>query len=322
MAKIWVYAELSHGGAVEKTVFEILTKARTLGADALECVALGPGATAAAAALGEYGATTVYASDDDTFSDFVAEPAAHVIAELIKQHQPSLVLAPFTYDARDTMARVSAKLGLTLHTGATDVLAVDKTQEAIFGGAKIVDVALGGNEPRIVLLRPKFTEAEPAGGAAANVVNVDVAVPDETKRARRTERHEEDATGPKLEEAPVVVSGGRGLQQAENFKLLEDLAAAIGNAAVGASRAVVDAGWVPYSMQIGQTGKTVKPKVYIACGISGATQHIVGMKSSERIIAINKDPDAPIFSLADLGIVGDALKVIPQLTDEVKSRKG
>jgi len=321
MPKIWVYAELSHAGAVDKTVLEILTKARTFGAD-LEAVALGPGATEAAALLGEYGAATLHASDDASFSDYIGEPAAHVLSELVKQHQPDLLLAPFTYDARDTLARVAARNGLTIHTGATDVLSLDTTQEAVFGGAKIVDVKLGGPAPRIVLLRPKFVEAESAGGGAANVVPVDVAIPEETKRSKRTERHEEESSGPKLEEAPVVVSGGRGLQQADNFKLLDDLAGAIGNAAVGASRAVVDAGWVPYAMQIGQTGKTVKPKVYIAVGISGATQHIVGMKSSERIVAINKDADAPIFSLADLGVVGDALKVVPQLTEEIKSRKG
>lgn len=321
MAKIWVYAEMDHNGVVEKTVLEILTKARTLGAD-LEAVALGPGATESAKVLGEYGATTVHAADDPAFADFVAEPAAHVLAELIKQHSPDLMLAPFTYDARDTLARVAARLGVTIQTGATDITAIDTAQEAIFGGVKIVDVKLEGAPPRIVLLRPKFTEAASAGGGAANVVGVDVAIPEETKRSKRVERHEEASTGPKLEDAPVVVSGGRGLQQAENFKLLDDLAAAIGKAAIGASRAVVDAGWVPYAMQVGQTGKTVKPKVYIAIGISGATQHIVGMKSSERIIAINKDPDAPIFSLADLGIVGDALKVVPQLTEEVKARKG
>jgi electron transfer flavoprotein alpha subunit len=321
MAKIWVYAELSHDGAIEKTVLEILTKARTLGAD-VEAVALGPGATSAAATLGEYGATALHASDDAVFADYVADPAAHVLTELIKQHAPDLILAPFTYDARDVLARVAARLGLTIQTGATDITAIDAAQEAIFGGNTIVDVKLEGPSPRIVLLRPKFTEASSGGGSPASVVNIDVAVPDEAKRAKRIERHEEESTGPKLEDAPVVVSGGRGLQQAENFKLLDDLASAIGNAAVGASRAVVDAGWVPYSMQVGQTGKTVKPKVYIAIGISGATQHIVGMKSSERIIAINKDPDAPIFSLADLGIVGDALKIVPQLTQEVKSRKG
>src|SRR5919108_417149 len=188
-------------------------------------------------------------------------------------------------------------------------------------GAQIVDVALQGAGPKLILIRPKSYEASPSGGTA-NVVPVEVSIGDDLKKAKRVERHEEESTGPKLEDAPVVVSGGRGLQDPANFKLLDELAAAIGNAAVGATRAVVDAGWVPYAMQIGQTGKTVKPKVYLAVGISGATQHIVGMKSSDRIVAINKDPDAPIFSLADLGIVGDALKVVPKLTEEVKSRKG
>ena len=321
MAKIWVYAELTTDGAVEKSVLEILTKARTLGGE-LEAVALGPGATNAAAVVGEYGATTLHASDDQAYADFVAQPAAHALAELCRQHQPALLLFPNSYDARDVAGRLSAKLGATLMANATDVLGEDGAQTAIFGGAKIVDVKLGGPGPKLVLVRPKSFEPESAGGGAAQVVPVEVAIPDEAKQAKRVERHEEAATGPKLEDAPVVVSGGRGLQQAENFKLLEELASAIGNAAVGASRAVVDAGWVPYNMQIGQTGKTVKPKVYIACGISGATQHIVGMKSSERIIAINKDADAPIFSLADLGVVGDALKILPQLTQEVKSRKG
>jgi electron transfer flavoprotein alpha subunit len=154
------------------------------------------------------------------------------------------------------------------------------------------------------------------------VVPVTVHIPDDAKRARRVERHEEAAQGPKMEEAKVVVAGGRGIQDPANFSLLQDLAAAIPNAAVGASRAVVDAGWVPYAMQIGQTGKTVSPEVYIAVGISGAIQHLVGMRSSKRIIAINKDKDAPILQYADLGIVGDALKILPQVTDAIRAARG
>ena len=319
MAKIWVYAEVGSDGP-DKTALEILTKARTLGGE-LEAVTLGPGATEAAKVLGEHGATTVFASDDAVFTDNIAQPAAEALVKLIEEHKPDAVLFGFSYDSRDVAGRVSARLGATIMSNAVDVLDADKAQTAIFGGAQIVDVTLGGNAPKLVLVRPKSFEAEASGGSA-NVVPVEVSIGDDLKKAKRVERHEEAATGPKLEDAPVIVSGGRGLQDPSNFKLLEELAAAIGNAAVGATRAVVDAGWVPYAMQIGQTGKTVKPKVYLAIGISGATQHIVGMKSSDRIIAVNKDADAPIFSLADLGIVGDALKVVPKLTEEVKSRKG
>ena len=320
MAKIWVYVEVSADGQPDKTALEVLTKARTLGGE-LEAVALGPGATQAAKVIGEHGATTVYASDDAVYADHIAQPAAEALAKLIEEHKPAAVLFGFAYDSRDVAGRLAARLGSTVMSNSTDVLGEDKAQTAILGGAQIVDVTLNGAGPKLILIRPKSFDAEPSGGTA-NVVPVEVAIGDDLKKARRTDRHEEEATGPKLEEAPVVVSGGRGLQDPSNFSLLEELAAAIGNAAVGATRAVVDAGWVPYAMQIGQTGKTVKPKVYLAIGISGATQHIVGMKSSDRIIAINKDADAPIFSLADLGIVGDALKVVPKLTDEVKSRKG
>ena len=319
MGKLWVYAEVSSDG-VDKTALEVLTKARELDPE-VEAVVLGPGATEGAKIIGEHGAKTVYASDDAVFTDHIAQPAAEALAKLIEEHKPSAVLFGFSYDSRDVAGRVAAKLGSTIMSNVTEVLGSDKAQTAIFGGAQIVDVALAGNEPKLVLVRPKAYEASPSGGTA-NVVPVDVQISDDLKKAKRTERHEEETTGPKLEDAPVIVSGGRGLQDPSNFKLLDELAGAIGNAAVGATRAVVDAGWVPYAMQIGQTGKTVKPKVYLAIGISGATQHIVGMKSSDRIVAVNKDPDAPIFSLADLGVVGDALKVVPKLTEEVKSRKG
>ncbi|MDQ4125425.1 MAG: electron transfer flavoprotein subunit alpha/FixB family protein [Actinomycetota bacterium] len=319
MAKVWVFAEVSPDGTVDNAALELLTKAREIG-DEVEAVALGPGATDAVEKLGEYGATTVYASDDDVYGDYLAQPAAQALHELIEEHEPDLVLFATNYDSRDIAGRVSAKTGSTLMSNVTGLFSVDKAQTAIFGGATLVDVELEG-DPKLVLVRPKSFVAEPSGGSA-ELVEVDVDIDDDLKKAERVERHEEEASGPRLEDAPVVISGGRGLGEAGNFKLLDELAGLIGNAAVGATRAVVDSGWVPYAYQIGQTGKTVKPGVYIAVGISGATQHIVGMKGAKRIIAINKDEEAPIFQIADLGVVGDALKILPQLIDEVKSRKG
>jgi electron transfer flavoprotein alpha subunit len=315
---MWVYAEV-HDGKVDQTALEILTRARELGGD-LQAVALGPGATDAAATLGEYGATTVYVSDDPVYGDYVAQPVAYALHELIQQHSPDAVLFAMNYDSRDIAGRLSARTGSTLMSNVTGIAGPNRAETAIFGGATLVDVDLGGS-PKLLLVRPKSFEAQASGGSA-EIMPVDVQVPDDLKRSRRLERHEEAASGPKLEEAPVVLAGGRGLQDPSNFKLLEELASALGGAAVGATRAVVDAGWVPYAMQIGQTGTTVKPGVYLAFGISGATQHIVGMKGAKKIVAVNKDEEAPIFQIADLGIVGDALKILPQLIEEVKSRKG
>ncbi|MGH2711062.1 MAG: electron transfer flavoprotein subunit alpha/FixB family protein [Actinomycetota bacterium] len=317
MATVWVYAELSSGGEVSKPALEILTKARDLG-DSVAAVALGSGAKEAAKVLGEYGATTVYAGDHEVFDSHLAQPRVEALHQLITEHQPNLVLFATTYDSRDVAGRLQARTASTLMGNATDVPAVDRAQTQIFGGSKIVDVELKGPDPKLVLVRPKSFVAEPSGGSA-QVVEVNADIGDDLKHARVTEVHEEEASGPKLEEAPVVLSGGRGLQEAKNFELLNELAKVIGNAAVGATRAVVDAGWVPYNMQIGQTGITVKPDVYIAVGISGATQHQVGMRESKRIIAINKDPDAPIFKLADLGVVGDALKIVPAITEAIRS---
>jgi len=319
VAGIWVYADVKPG-KVDSSALELLTKARDLDGE-VSAVALGPGATEAATTLGEYGASTVFASDDEVYADYVGQPAAHALAELVREHQPSLVLFGTTYDSRDVAGRLQAMLGCTLMSNANDVQGPNGAQTQIFGGTKIVDVSLGGPEPRLVLVRPKSFAAEPSGGQA-NVVPVNVDVPDELKKAKRVERHEEEATGPKLEDAKVVISGGRGLQDPSNFSLIEDLAKSIGNAAVGATRAVVDSGWVPYSYQVGQTGKTVKPEVYIAIGVSGAIQHLVGMKESKRIVAINKDADAPIFKIADVGVVGDALKIVPRLTEKIKAKKG
>ena len=320
MGAVWVWAALEPDGSVKPSAFELLTKARSLGSE-VAAVVLGPGATEAASKLGEYGAATVYTSDDPVYSDYLAEPAAHALHALATEHAPSLILFPFEYDARDVASRLSALTGSPVMSNATDVTGLDAARTAVFGGSTIVDVRMEGPDPKLVLVRPKSFDPEPDGGAAT-VVPVDVEIPENLRRAQRVERHEEAAAGPKLEDAKIIVAGGRGLKEASNFKLLEDLAGALGGAAVGATRAVVDAGWVPYPMQIGQTGKTVRPDVYIAVGISGATQHMVGMKTSKTIVAINKDAEAPIFQIADLGIVGDALKLLPQLIEAVKARKG
>jgi electron transfer flavoprotein alpha subunit len=318
MGGIWVYAEQT-GGKVDQTALEILTKARSLG-DEVAAVALGKGASEAAKELGEHGAKTVYVGDDEVYDDFIAQPATEALHQLVQEHSPELILFALNYDSRDIAGRLSARLGATLMSNVMDIESTSTAKTADFGGAQIVDVELEGS-PRLAIIRPKSFTPEPSGGEA-EVVPIDVSITDEAKKAKRVERHEEKAAGPKLEEAEVVISGGRGLQDPKNFELLDQLADAIGGAAVGATRAVVDAGWVPYAYQIGQTGKTVKPGVYIAVGISGATQHMVGMKGAKKIIAINKDEEAPIFQISDLGVVGDALKVVPKLIEEVKSRKG
>jgi electron transfer flavoprotein alpha subunit len=319
MAKIWVFAECEADGKVTTSALENLAKARELG-DA-EAVVFGPGAAAAATTLGEHGAKKVYLSEDAVFHDYVAQPAAYALWKLAEQHQPDMIVFGMDYDSRDIAARVAAANNSTILGNATDILGADKAQTQIFGGTKIVDVALQGPNPKLVITRPKSFEASAVGGSA-ETEQISIEIPDNEKGAKVVERHEEEAAGVKLEEAKVVISGGRGLLDPKNFEMLEQIAKALGNAAVGATRAVVDAGWVPYAMQVGQTGKTVKPDVYIAAGISGASQHQVGMKESKRIIAINKDPEAPIFQISDLGIVGDTMKVLPALIEEIGKRKG
>ncbi len=318
MARVWVCAELNQGKLAGISL-ELLARARDLGE--VEAVALGPGARAAAAALGKHGARKVYVSEDQALADFIAEPATDVLAALCKQHSPDLLLFGFTTDSREMAGRLAARLGVGLISNALDVESKDGgfvARVPYFGGAKIA-VMKAEQKPAIVLIRPKSFEASEVGGTAA-VEEVKAAIGDGSRRARIKERVVEGAEKVKLEDARVVISGGRGMGGPENFPILEDLAAALGGA-VGASRAVVDAGWVPYAMQVGQTGKTVRPGVYIACGISGAMQHTVGMKASKIIIAINKDAEAPILKMADLGVVGDVLKIVPRLTLAVKAKQ-
>ncbi|MEX2292379.1 MAG: electron transfer flavoprotein subunit alpha/FixB family protein [Acidimicrobiales bacterium] len=316
--RIWVYAEATDG-KVSPLTLELLAKAKTL-ADTVEAVYGGGDADAVAATLGAHGATKVLATGD-LGGSLPGVPVASAIAKQVNDgNAPDLLMMGMTYEGRDIAARLSVALDRPVITNNTDV-EVDGDSvvvtEPVFGGMKLVKTKFTAAGPNIALFRPKsFVADEAASGGAAEVVSIEV--PD-AGQAKITNRHVEEATGPKLDEAAVVVSGGRGLGEAEKYEMIETLAKLL-KAAPGASRAIVDAGWVPYSYQVGQTGKVVKPTVYIACGISGATQHLVGMKGSKNIIAVNKDPEAPIFSVADLGIVGDVHKVLPKLIEALQAR--
>jgi len=318
--KVWVLAEIAEGSPITPSL-ELLAQARTM-AGTVEAVAWGPDVAGAAATLGEHGATTVY-DVGDIGSALPGAPVAGAVADLVKSgNRPDVLLVPATYDGRDVAGRLSVKLDLPVITNVVglDVAGEEvRSSHGLFGGSQIATARFTGEGPWIFVVRAKSFAAEPAGGAPAQVVAVPVPDLGATNTAMVLARHVEERTGPKLDEADVVVSGGRGLGGAEHYALIEELAKLL-DGAPGASRAIVDAGWVPYSHQVGQTGKTVKPTVYIACGISGATQHLVGMKGSKNIVAINKDQDAPIFSVADLGIVGDVHKVVPKLIEALKAR--
>jgi electron transfer flavoprotein alpha subunit len=322
VGKIWVFAEVA-GGKPTPVALELLTKARSL-AGTVEAVAFAPDAADAAGDLGAHGATTLYAGTDPLWGELLlGGPAADALATLIQEHQPDLVLFGMTYNSRDVAGRLAAKLGVPVIANGLDVSDADgvTVHSSVFGATLNVATRFERGGPAIAIIRPKSFVAEPSGGAAAAVTQVTSPIDEKHKASRVTDRVADVAAGPKLEEAPIVISGGRGLGDPKNFELLDRLAAVLGNAAVGASRAVVDAGWVPYAMQVGQTGKTVKPAVYLAFGISGAMQHTVGMKGAKAIVAVNRDENAPIFKLADLGVVGDALKVLPALVEELQRRR-
>jgi len=316
---IWVFAQTANGAPTSATL-ELLTKARALSSNVVAF--LGADASAVAGALGEYGATKVYATGDLAGALPGVAVSAAMKAVIDGGETPDVIMFPQNYEGRDVMARLSVKLNKTVITNNVDIAdsgdGVTVTTP-IFGGNTLVSTTFTGSAPFLAAFRPKSFGMESAGGAAAAVTAV--AVPDagSTGGAKVNAVHVEETSGPKLDEADVVVSGGRGLGEQGNYVLVDELAKLL-KGAPGASRAIVDAGWVPYSFQVGQTGKVVKPNVYIAVGISGATQHMVGMKGSKNIIAINKDKEAPIFGVADLGIVGDALKVLPKLIEALKAR--
>jgi electron transfer flavoprotein alpha subunit len=319
--KVWVYAEAADD-KVSTATLELLTKARDLGSP-VEAIYAGAGDSAAiATTVGAYGATKLYVIDPG--DGLPGQVGAAAIEQLAASEKPDVILFAQTYDGRDAIARLSVKLDRPVLTNGMS-LSVEGGGlvfgTAIFGGVTLVDAKLTSDGPALIAIRPKSFSAEESGGGSAEVVNAPAADAGRAAEAKVLARHVEEQQGPKLEEASIVVSGGRGIGAAENYiPLVEELAKLL-KGAWGASRAIVDAGWVPYALQVGQTGKTVKPKVYVALGISGATQHLVGMKNSDNIVAVNKDGEAPIFSVADLGIVGDVHKVVPALIELLKAKQ-
>ena len=320
MEKIWVLSE-SRNGQPLGVVLEIVAAARRF-APVVEAFSYGADAPSVAATLGAHGVTTCFDLGDLESSLPGAKVAGAIAAAVVEQGAPGAILIPTTYDGRDVAARLSAKLDRPVITNVVGLDSADGvlvSEHAVFGGTEVARARFTGEGPAIFVVRAKSFAPEPTGGAPAAVISLPV--PEEGARdgARIVAHHAEEREGPSLDDAGVVVAGGRGLGEKANYALIESLARLL-HGAPGASRAIVDSGWVPYSYQVGQTGKTVKPDVYIACGISGATQHLVGMKGAKHIIAVNKDASAPIFSAADLGVVGDVTQVLPRLIKVLESR--
>ena len=318
MGEVLVLVDTGADGAVRKVSLELLTLARTVGEPA--AVLVGDRYDGAKDRLAEYGAAKVYVVTGPELAEHPVAPAAEALEQVVRQAGAVAVLLPSTADGKEVAGRLAVRLDSGVLTDAVALNGGLVAEQSIFGGATIVHSRVTRGTP-IITVRPNSTAAQPAP-AAAERVDVTVELSPGARAARITDTVvAQKGARPELSEAPIVVSGGRGVGSAEGFAVIEELADALG-AAVGASRAATDAGWYPHQFQVGQTGKTVAPQLYIACGISGAIQHRAGMQTSKTIVAINKDADAPIFELADFGVVGDLHQVLPQLIDEVRKRRG
>jgi electron transfer flavoprotein alpha subunit len=316
MAEILVLAE-HDGGTVKKVTTELLTLARAHGEPSV--VWTGDGAEAGQARLAEFGAAKVYVADSPDYADYVVAPKAELLAHLVAAKAPAAVLVAATSEGREVAGRLAVKTGSGVLTDVTGIAGGLVGEQSIFGGAITVQSRVRAGTP-IFAVRPNAITPAAAAAGAAEIEPVSVAVSEDAKTARVTGKVvAERGERPELTEASIVVSGGRGLGSGEHFALIEQLADSLG-AAVGASRAATDAGWYPHQFQVGQTGKTVSPQLYVAIGISGAIQHRAGMQTSKTIMVVNKDPEAPIFELADFGVVGDLFKVVPQLVEEIGKR--
>jgi electron transfer flavoprotein alpha subunit len=318
MAEVLVLVKVAEGKVV-KTTLEALTLARGLGEPA--AVVIGPSGTAASVMdkLGEYGATKVYAVEGDEFDAFLVAPKVTALEYVVREASPAAVLVPSTQEGKEIAARLAVRLdnGVLIDVQAID--ADGTATQAVFAGSTIVKSRVTRGVP-LVTVRPSSVTPTPAP-ATPDLVSVSVSPAESDKLARVTDRvAEAKGARPELTEASIVVSGGRGVGSADNFKLVEELADLLGGA-VGASRAATDSGFYPHKFQVGQTGKTVSPQLYVALGISGAIQHRAGMQTSKTIVAVNKDNEAPIFELADFGVVGDLFKVVPQAIEEIRKRR-
>ncbi len=318
MAEALVLVEHAEG-ALKKVTAELITAARALGEPA--AVVVGAPGTAAPLldGLKEAGAAKIYVAESDAADKYLITPVVDVLAALTESSAPAAVLLAATADGKEIAGRLAARIGSGLLVDVVEVKEGGIGVHSIFGGAFTVEAQANGDTP-VITVRAGAVESEPAAGAGEQV---SVEVPAAAENATKITAREPAVVGdrPELTEATIVVSGGRGVGSAENFSVIEALADSLG-AAVGASRAAVDSGYYPGQFQVGQTGKTVSPQLYIALGISGAIQHRAGMQTSKTIVAVNKDEEAPIFEIADYGVVGDLFKVAPQLTDAVKARKG
>lgn len=317
---IWVYAELSDD-KITTTSLEMLAKASEVGK--AEAILLGPASDDAVKTLAEHGASKIYRCADAVYRDYLTLPAAETVAGLIEEHKPAVMLFASSYAGRDLVANLSARLDCGAITDVGDFELKDGSVEATIPalGASYQNTSTLVNQgTKLLVVRPKSFEPK-VNEQPLSIEEIPAASAEGLLKVHMKERIAIKREGPSLEGAKIVISGGRGLKGEENFDMLKELADVLGGA-VGASRAAVDAGWVPYAMQIGQTGKTVKPDVYFAIGISGAVQHLSGMKTAKYIITINKDAESPIFQYSDFGIVGDLFKVVPQLIEELKKRRG
>ena len=319
MAEVLVLADVSAEGTVGKATFELLTAARALGEPSAVVIGAPGTADKVKDVLADYGAAKVYVAESDDIDGFLVAPKAEALAAVVAQASPVAVLVASTPEGKEIAGRLAIKIDSGILTDAVGIDADGTATQSIFGGAITTQSKVTRGTP-IITLRANSVPAE-AASAAGEVVPVEFTVSDSAKKAKVVDRVvEQTSSRPALTDASIVVSGGRGMGGADNFAIVEKLADALGGA-VGASRAATDAGWYPHTSQVGQTGVTVSPQLYVAVGISGAIQHRAGMQTSKTIVAINKDAEAPIFELADFGIVGDLFDVAPQLTDEVEKRK-